>query len=72
MSELKELDAYLTSGRYHKEYLLVTCPVCSENTVVLAETEYGATYWEPESCSSCHEFFEGGEDYEDFYPEEEI
>lgn len=71
MEELRGLDAYLTGGNYSSRYLIITCPVCDDATKVEAETEYGATYWTPDSCVNCHEYFTGEEVYEDYYPEDE-
>ena len=42
MSHLKGLDAWIVSGRYSWEYLLVECSHCHENTIVKAEQEYGS------------------------------
>lgn len=50
---LDALDRWITSGRYEKELLRVTCPECREASAVTAETEYGATTWIPEECPSC-------------------
>ena len=67
-----DLDNHITSGRYRSEYLLVTCFNCRNNTVVEAETEYGATTWTPEECSNCLEPFEGDEDWEVYDPKYDI
>lgn len=71
MAELKGLDAWITSGRYRFEYLLVTCNHCEENTVVKAEQEYGSVWWTPEECSNCKCSFDDNVQYEEYYPEEE-
>ena len=71
MSELRGLDNWITSGRYHVEYLLVTCNLCGENTIVMAETQYGGTWWNPEECSNCHTFFVDDVIFEQYYPEED-
>jgi len=47
------LDRYITDGRYSKSVGEVTCNACGETTTVTAETEYGATTWEPEECGRC-------------------
>ncbi len=49
------LDAYITGGRYSSQPLVATCKACGETSAVLAETEYGATYWTPEECPACHQ-----------------
>jgi len=71
MSALKGLDAWITSGRYRREYLLVTCDKCNENTIVEAESEYGSVWWTPEECKYCKEPFGDNVTYEEYYPEDE-
>jgi hypothetical protein len=66
------LDSWITSGRYSKEYLLVTCSNCDENSIVECETEYGASWWTPEECKYCGEEFNLDTEFETYYPEEEI
>lgn len=70
--ELKGLDAWITSGRYSSSHMFVTCKSCGETTSVFSETEYGMTSWEPDECENCWQFFFGDEDWEEFYPEEEL
>jgi hypothetical protein len=69
---MKGLDAWITSGRYSREYLLVECSHCHENTVVKAEQEYGSVWWTPESCSYCGKDFDDDVMYQEYFPEEEI
>jgi ribosomal protein S27E len=52
---MRGLDAWITGGRYSRELLDVTCPGCKTTTVVVSETDYGATDWSPEKCQSCGE-----------------
>ena len=72
MSLLKGLDSWLTSGRYYKEYLLVTCNHCNENTPVEAEQEYGSVWWTPEECRYCNTPFDDNVSFQEYYPEEEF
>ncbi|HEY4680897.1 MAG TPA: hypothetical protein VIH04_06500 [Nitrosarchaeum sp.] len=72
MSQLKGLDSWLTSGRYQYEYLLVECNHCCENTIVKAEQEFGAVWWEPEECKYCKKDFDDNVTFQSYYPEEEI
>ena len=72
MSALKGLDAWITSGRYRWEYLLVTCNQCQETTVVKADIEYGSTWWTPDECKHCHKSFDDDVEFEEYYPEEEL
>ena len=58
------LDAWITGGRASSEAILVHCPSCEEYTQVVAETEYGMTYWTVTECSHCGREFEGDEPYE--------
>jgi hypothetical protein len=69
---MRGLDAWITSGRYSKDLIVVTCPTCETDTPVVAETEYGATEWSPGECSKCGRSFEGDEQWvEDEPPERE-
>lgn len=58
---MDRLDAWITSGRYSKDFLIVDCPECDEATPVTAETEYGSTTWEPMECKWCGHEFDGTE-----------
>jgi hypothetical protein len=60
---MKGLDAWITSGRYRQERILAICGVCGEETPVLAETEYGATFWSPEECEHCGTEFDAETPY---------
>ena len=60
---MDRLDAWITSGRYSKCEMLVTCPECEETTAVTSETEYGMTSWEPAECAHCSRQFTGSEDW---------
>ncbi|MFI5405115.1 MAG: hypothetical protein ACHQ1D_01240 [Nitrososphaerales archaeon] len=71
MSDLKGLDAWITSGRYRFEYLLVECSKCKENSVVMAEQDYGSVWWTPDECKFCGTLFDDNCIYEEYYPEEE-
>ena len=71
MSELKGLDAWITSGRYRWEYLQVFCNHCDEATIVKAEQEYGGVWWTPDECKNCGVTFDDTVTYEEYYPEEE-
>lgn len=66
------LDRWITGGRYSKAIGLVECPECEETTQVFTETEYGATTWEPEVCSTtgCNHEFTGQEPWHDAEPPE--
>lgn len=66
------LDRWITGGRYSKDFLVVTCSKCEEDTPVVAETEYGATYWSPEECKHCGETFTGEEPWELDGPDEDL
>ena len=68
----RDLDSYITGGRYHSEYLIVTCSECEEHTIVLAETEYGSTWWTPEECKYCHEYFDENTNFQESSYEEEF
>lgn len=70
--ELKGLDSYLVSGRYRREWLLVTCDSCGEHTVVEAEQEYGSVWWTPEECKNCGDEFGRDTKFEEYYPDEEV
>lgn len=72
MSELRGLDAWITGGRYRKEYLMVTCKKCKEYTIVECETEYGSSFWTPEECRYCNEPFDLDADWEIYDPREEL
>lgn len=63
------LDRYITSGRYEKNLLVVTCPKCGEETPVTEESEYGTAEWSPGGCKCGHEF-DGTEEYCDDEPPE--
>lgn len=69
-----DFDRWITSGRYSKDYIVVTCNYCGENTPVTATTEYGASDWEPDECKHCNEDFEGNEstflDEPDYEPDD--
>lgn len=56
MDGMRGLDAWITSGRYSEELLLVTCE-CGEQTRVVATTEYGMSEWEPGECVKCGKEF---------------
>lgn len=58
------LDAWITGGRASSEAILVHCPSCEEYTQVVAETDYGQTYWSIMECSHCSYSFNGDESYE--------
>lgn len=73
MTDLKGLDAWITSGKYRYEYLYVTCNHCGENTVVKAEQEYGSVWWTPEECKYCNQYFDDNVTYEEYYdPKEDL
>lgn len=57
------LDRYITGGRYSRENGHVTCRECGEDTIVLAETEYGATTWDPDECKHCGTQWTGLEEF---------
>ena len=63
MDGMRNLDSWITSGRYSSSQLDVTCSKCGEATAVLSETEYGTTTWTPEECPKCHADFTGEESY---------
>ena len=66
------LDQWIAGGRYRSEYLLVTCNNCKGYTHVIAETEYGATYWTPEECPHCGDFFDENTAWEVSDPKEDL
>lgn len=53
------LDAWITGGRYDKQELEAWCvnPECAmfndKPVFVLAESEYGTTWWTPDECPVC-------------------
>jgi hypothetical protein len=63
MDGMRNLDSWITSGRYDSSQLDVTCSKCGEATAVLSETEYGTTCWTPEECPKCHTSFDGEESW---------
>jgi hypothetical protein len=71
MDGMRGLDAWITSGRYSKETILVRCRHCDEETMVEAETEYGATEWSVEACEHCKKEFTGDEEYSGYDPRDE-
>ena len=69
---MRGLDAWITSGRYSTQWLIVTCP-CGDESEVKAETDYGATTWTPGGCAGCGRAFTGDEPwYDDEPPEAEF
>ena len=72
MSELRGLDEWITGGRYRKEYLMMTCSKCQECTIVECETEYGASYCNPQECKYCFEPFDEKTVWETYDPREEL
>lgn len=71
MAELKGLDAWITGGRYSSAYLYVTCNYCGNTNYVIAESEYGATYWTPEECKDCGECYDENTAWEEYDPRDE-
>lgn len=58
------LDRWITGGRYHSEKLIVRCLHCGESSLVVAESEFGATIWIPENCPECGKSWEGNSPWE--------
>lgn len=71
---MRGLDAYITSGRYSKAIGWAQCPKCGNQTMVVAETEYGGTTWEPGECETkgCGHEFTGEEPWEDAEPDPDL
>lgn len=63
------LDRHITGGRYSLSHISVICRDCGKKTDVVAETEYGATEWNPQECEHCKTEFTGQEQWEDNTPE---
>lgn len=43
----------LSGGIYDSEKLIVRCQHCGDGSLVIAESEFGATIWIPPDCPSC-------------------
>ena len=63
--DMNALDRWITGGRHSTAAGIVKCSGCGEWTQVVAETEYGATDWDPEECPDCGHEFTGDEPWED-------
>ena len=48
------LDRWITGGRYNSQKLIVRCLRCEAHSLVIAESEFGATIWLPEECPICN------------------
>lgn len=66
---MRGLDAWITGGRFSTSRGRVTCAACGEETLVVTETEYGSTTWEPNECA-CGVEFDGDEPWVDDEPPE--
>ncbi len=72
MDGMRDLDSWITSGRFSSTAMFVLCAKCGEETFVVAETEFGATDWNPAECRQCKESFNGEEEWSEAEaPEEE-
>lgn len=65
----RDLDRWITDGRYSKSVGYVICPACEESTDVIIETEYGATEWSTDNCKHCGAPFPENIDWYDAEPD---
>lgn len=72
MDGMRNLDSWITSGRYSSDAGYVMCRKCGYETFVISETEYGSTEWNPMECSNkkCNTEFTGDEEWTDAEPPE--